>query len=959
MDLPSHIRDLLQTNYFVSAEELNKPLDEMSPYVRDLITSKCMNGKDFVSEAETADIANAQALEDINADVSANESVQIARFIRNSAALDGILANAANNSKSKSDFDRAADLLAVKRMASDEYADAPKNAETFRHARNEIKKELKIKYWAARYYDAHPVSTDGNQARTVADIAEIAQMVHANQTDKIAARFDLPDTEQARDSAKSATLSFAMADALTFADRVKAHLKESAFVKRVESLNSRFQQKYPKTYIASKIAANGASAIVLGPVFSAFKAASTVASMRKDYAKYKKENGAKGSVWSFLKTNEGRQKLMTFGQNTLRIIPGMRAAGIALGAVKNSDSLVASIKEIKQNGGSKKAWMKVGACTVGLLAVATTAAYANDEVAEAVNDFVHDHLGNAAEKAYEAADVLTADSQTVSTEFPNGFNEMHIHSDGSVEFNGVFNQTYPTAEGGLRVSHVGYDTGNHSGRVVLTDNESGVSLSADKHGSSYGIGVEKGNDNAVHISSGHGIEAKAGNIKIGENTEIQSVRAEAAGPDGVSVGGAIKTEDSRYIFGADGNGARINRDLPGGSATVEANKDGVNLSGVFNQKAHDGDGFTLTHAHGDLNHHQAGIGVTDNKTGVVYSAETRGTAHEASIEKDIDNRVSYSTATGAKVRAGNIKIGENTEIQSVRAEAAGPDGVSVGGAIKTEDSRYIFGADGNGARINRDLPGGSATVEANKDGVNLSGVFNQKAHDGDGFTLTHAHGDLNHHQAGIGVTDNKTGVVYSAETRGTAHEASIEKDIDNRVSYSTATGAKVRAGNIKIGENSEIQSVRAEAGGRDGFSVGGAVKTEDSRYIIGADNNGARVSRDMPGGSANVQVDNHGKVSGRVVTNVNTGKSGNGFTLTRVEADTKGEGAATFTNGRTGRGVKISGDAHGNASVSIDGRDANATTVSVDRRGDVSIGRTNGRKINISNVIRGIKRFTR
>lgn len=132
MDLPSHIRDLLQTNYFVSAEELNKPLDEMSPYVRDLITSKCMNGKDFVSEAETADIANAQALEDINADVSANESVQVARFIRNSAALDGILANAANNSKSKSDFDRAADLLAVKRMASDEYADAPKNAETDR-----------------------------------------------------------------------------------------------------------------------------------------------------------------------------------------------------------------------------------------------------------------------------------------------------------------------------------------------------------------------------------------------------------------------------------------------------------------------------------------------------------------------------------------------------------------------------------------------------------------------------------------------------------------------------------------------------------------------------------------------------------------------------------------------------------------------------------------------------------
>ncbi len=817
MELPSYIRDLLQTNYFVPAAELDKPLDEMPPYVRDLIMSKCMNGKDFVSENAAADIANAQAMEDIDADISANASVQVARFVQNSALYDRLLNEASKNGKSKSDFDHAADILAAKRMASDEYADAPKTAETFQRARNEIKKELKIKYYVSRYYDAHPVSQGADQAKTVADIAEIAQMVHANQTDKIAARFDLPDTKEAREAAKGATLGFAMADALSFADRIKAHVKGSAFVRRVDGLNAKFKQKYPKTYTASKIAANGASALVLGPVFSAFKAASTVASMRKDYAKYKQEHGEKGSVWNFLKTNEGRQKLMTFGQNTLRVIPGMRAVGVALGAVKNSDSLVASIKDIKQNGGSKQAWLKVGACTVGLLAVAATTAYANDEVAEAVNSFVHDHLGDAAEKAYETADVLTADSHTATTDFPGGYNEMHVHSNGDIEFNGVFNQVNPTAENGIRISHIGYDTGNEAGRVVLTDNESGVSYSVDKHGSSYGAGVEKDNDNAVHISTGHGVEAKAGNIKIGENTEIQSVRAGAAGPDGASIGGSVKTEDSRYIFGADNNGARVYRDLPGGSATVEAGKDGVNLSGVFNQKAHDGDGFTLTHAHGDLAGHKAGIGVTDNKTGMVYSAETRGDAHEVSVEKDIDNRVSYSTATGAKVRAGNIKIGENTEIQSVRAGAAGPDGASIGGSVKTEDSRYIFGAD----------------------------------------------------------------------------------------------------------------------------------------------NNGARVSRDMPGGSANVQVDNHGKVSGNIATNVNTGKSGGGFRLTRVEGDTKGQGAAVFTNGSTGRGVKISGDVHGNASVSIDGRDANATTVSVDRKGDVSIGRTNGRKINISSVIRGIKRFTR
>ena len=285
MNLPSHIRDLLQTNYFVSADELDKPLDEMSPQVRDLILAKCMNGTDFISESETADVANTQLMEDISSDVSADHAAQIDRFIQNRAAIEALMLQSVKKSTDHSAFDRAADILAAKRMASDEYANAPKTAETFRHAKESVKKELDIKYWTARYYDARPASDSSDQARTIEDIAEIAKMIYADETDKIADRFNLPDTKQARESAKAATLSFAMADALSFSASIKAKIKDSAFVRRVEGLNDKFRQKYPKSYIASKIAANGAGALVLGPVFSAFKAASTVSAMRKDYAK--------------------------------------------------------------------------------------------------------------------------------------------------------------------------------------------------------------------------------------------------------------------------------------------------------------------------------------------------------------------------------------------------------------------------------------------------------------------------------------------------------------------------------------------------------------------------------------------------------------------------------------------------------------------------------------------------
>ena len=748
MNLPSHIRDLLQTNYFVSADELDKPLDEMSPQVRDLILAKCMNGKDFISESETADVANTQLMEDISSDVSADHAAQIDRFIQNRAAIEALMLQSVKKSTDHSAFDRAADILAAKRMASDEYANAPKTAETFRHAKESVKKELDIKYWTARYYDARPASDSSDQARTIEDLAEIAKMIYADETDKIADRFNLPDTKQARESAKAATLSFAMADALSFSDSIKAKIKDSAFVRRVEGLNDKFRQKYPKSYIASKIAANGAGALVLGPVFSAFKAASTVSAMRKDYAKYKKEHNEKGSVWKFLRTPEGRQKLMTFGQNTLRVIPGVRAAGIALGAVKNSDSLLSSIREIKENGGSKQAWMKVGACTVGLLAVATTAAYANDEVAEAVNSFVHDHLSNAVEKVHDVASSLTGGAHT-ETQLPGGVHEMHIHSDGSVEMNGVLNRVQNSAQGGFKLE-------------VLTDQqENTASIENDENG----IVVK-----SARFSTSHG-----GSATVGHG-------------------------DDEYFVNVNRDGAMIQQSNKLGHHSLDIGKDGkISMHGNVNRVADPNkDGFTLTHASYDTGEKSAAVGITDNKSGANVLLSKGQYESRIGIYKDASNGIHLSSSSGLDVNAGNIKIDDDTTIRSAHISTNVRGGSAT---IGHGDDEYFVNVNRDGVTLQRSNLHSHQHVSIGTDGKISGHTTINKEIDANkkGFRLTYVDADTDG-KGSVGFTNAQTGkTIRIAANKNEAsvsvgrgcNDTTVSVDRNGDVNVSKTGGKKV------------------------------------------------------------------------------------------------------------------------------------------------------------------------
>ena len=415
MDLPGYIKDFLQMNYYIPAEELALPFDQMPPYLRELITTKCMdlaeNGEmSLKNEQEILDETRKQFQSDIDSDITKSQDSQVNNFVAHHQKLTELVAAAEKHEKNLSDFSKTAVLLAAKRMASDEYADTPKTLDNFLQVKEEIATELQVKYFTARYFETHglnPENADTFHEKTLEDIAVISQMVQSGRTNQIAARFNLPDTKEAQDAAKGATLSFAGAELKTFADKVEKRIKDSPFVKSVNNLNDSFQKKYPKSYMAAKLIGNTAAAVTLGPAFSAYKAVAGINAMRKDFAKFKNENpDKKGRFWKFIASKEGRKKLLEVSQNTVRIIPGMRAVGIALSAVKNSANLKGSLQELKKNGFNKRTMTRVGIAAAGLLAVSVTAAYANDEVADMVNDCISNTFGSVQDSVENVMDSL-------------------------------------------------------------------------------------------------------------------------------------------------------------------------------------------------------------------------------------------------------------------------------------------------------------------------------------------------------------------------------------------------------------------------------------------------------------------------------------------------------------------------------------------------------------------------
>lgn len=165
MDLPGYIKDFLQMNYYIPAEELALPFDQMPPYLRELITTKCMdlaeNGEmSLKNEQEILDETRKQFQSDIDSDITKSQDSQVNNFVAHHQKLTELVAAAEKHEKNLSDFSKTAVLLAAKRMASDEYADTPKTLDNFLQVKEEIATELQVKYFTARYFETHGLNPE-------------------------------------------------------------------------------------------------------------------------------------------------------------------------------------------------------------------------------------------------------------------------------------------------------------------------------------------------------------------------------------------------------------------------------------------------------------------------------------------------------------------------------------------------------------------------------------------------------------------------------------------------------------------------------------------------------------------------------------------------------------------------------------------------------------------------------
>ena len=820
MELPQYVIDFLQTNYYIPMEQLNLPFDRMPASLRNLILTQCLNAEKGAltpkSEEEIYKQARKRFQADIDSDTKPLARSTVDNFAKNHQVLIG-LTGLAERQSPQNDFSRTAILLAAKRMASDEYAQTPKTLTNFMAIRREVETELEIKYYAARYFDARPQQPENDadyHRRTIGDIAEIADMVRGGKQAEIAGRFGLPDSESDRADFKGATLSFAGAELQTFSDALEKRVKDSPFVRRARDLDASFKQKYPKTYIAAKLVGNTAAAMTLGRVFSAYKAVAGINAMRKDFAEYKRGDATeKKSLWDFVRSPKGRQKLMEIGQNTLRVIPGMRAVGIALGAVKNSDNLRNSVKELRDGGGSKSAWLKVGGAAIGLLTVSAVAAYANDDVANAVNDCISHSFGAAKDAVEQTVDTVSAHfaPQNASTPTvrlddllakintqnatgagfgvdgaaatdvdvsPTGntnityndgktsFATMHIDKDGKITFNGSLNQAADRTQSGATLTTANFDTKSMNVHAAITDNQSGTRLVVDNNSAGQKVGVvsEDGCKNVDVLNEkgkGANIYAHADKVELKDGTVLRNNSVDLrAGHAATQIN---HTDGGQTGIRIDKDSANISHNKGLSYNQMHVGKDGISFNGSINQIADKTkDGVTVTTVNYDTKSMNVHAAITDNQSGTRGVLDNNSSGQKVSVVsengcKNVDVLNEKGKGANVYAHADKVELKDGTVLRNNSVDIrAGHAATQIN---HNDGSQTGVRLDKNSANISHNKGGVSNQMHIDKNGkVTFNGMVTQSADPTKkGVTITALNYDTKNMNVHAAITQNQSG----------------------------------------------------------------------------------------------------------------------------------------------------------------------------------------------------------
>ena len=997
MDLPGYIKDFLQMNYYIPAEELALPFDQMPPYLRELITTKCMdlaeNGEmSPKNEQEILNEARKQFQSDIDSDITKSQDSQVNNFVAHHQKLTELIAAAEKHEKNLSDFSKTAVLLAAKRMASDEYADTPKTLDNFLQVKEEIATELQVKYFTARYFETHglnPENADTFHEKTLEDIAVISQMVQSGRTDQIAARFNLPDTKEAQDAAKGATLSFAGAELKTFADKVEKRIKDSPFVKSVNNLNDSFQKKYPKSYMAAKLIGNTAAAVTLGPAFSAYKAVAGINAMRKDFAKFKNENpDKKGRFWKFIASKEGRKKLLEVSQNTVRIIPSMRAVGIALSAIKNSANLKGSLQELKKNGFNKRTMTRVGIAAAGLLAVSVTAAYANDEVADMVNDCISNTFGSVQDSVENVMDSLQSAAPAMNMSDMAADIDLNetASSLNDVAVEPVINDLPdPVQTPEVEMEAVEVAEPPVSEQPTVTTSEPQTAEVTEQSVPEQPTVTTPEPQTAANIQTQDQPTAAADLVGGKEYSTFGDRNMLVQSPDGSnSILFGDGTQKVTYQFSE----GKISISAQGFSTASLTEQDAATYNELLNQAQTNGsahpsfdaqqafhkikiaeaikaqyaanptpeleqqfEALSMTHR---LGMDRLDLGkITDNPAELNVIPDSTIQADAAEYLQQNNGRESL-TATAVNAPAQDqtttASMDFNTQSQSMSATIHHND-----------DSSTTINANRFGATATHNTDEGYSQVNVGKDGkIGLQGRISRDVDPTkEGVTATYVKYDTQDGSAKTILTDNQTGRNVHLSHDSTGEQIGLYSDHDSKsiklTHDSEGFNAKGHAFKTQIGDT-EVTNADFDLRNQ---SAGATIHhNDDSSTTINANRFGATATHNTDEGYSQVNVGKDGKIGlqGRISRAADPTKEG--VTATYVKYDTQdGSVKTVLTDNQTGRNVSLSRDKSG-IQISTESNGQTNAKVTIDRSG-INIQGKSGRKVNVGKVIGFIKGLTR
>ncbi|MBR1945407.1 MAG: hypothetical protein IJ846_03850 [Alphaproteobacteria bacterium] len=529
-------------------------------------------------------------------------------------------------------------------------------------------------------------------------------------------------------------MSFAMAELKSFSDRIDQQVKGLPFVQKVNALHNQFKEKYPKTYTATKILTSGAAAMTLGPAYSAYRATAGINAMRKDFAEYKKKNpDEKGSFWKFIRTPEGRKQLLTTGQNIARIIPGARAVGIALSAVKNSEMLKETIKDLKENGPDKKRLLKFGAAAAGLLAVSVTAAYANDEVADMVHecfsnldplkdtlDQAIDHVSSFIPHSAGITSDLTAAADL--TETSNNLADIAVNSDlphasvNMADFTPSPDVTVSTPVDMADIPPTSDVSANVSVEAAAPAPQAAENVSAEA--------AAPAPQAAENVSAETAAPApQAAENASGDKITVNNITLT---PHGVQEAhGTIEHADgSETTINTNGGGTTISHSDDHMSTRVGIGKDGsVSVKGrITNEVDPNKEGFTATDISYDTNSGSVGTVLTNNQTGdkivIDHSSQMGQTVSYGDSLNNNGIEVTHNNAgVGISGHAKNVELGNGTTVRSVNAVIATDGTVYSQGAIDHADgSATTYNLNGREGVISHSDDHTSTRVGIGKDG---------------------------------------------------------------------------------------------------------------------------------------------------------------------------------------------------------------------------------------------------